>query len=70
LYNIYNLSDIQSNSIKEKRVISIQETAIFIFCLVGCGIHCWTIGKNSGIVMALEYLEEQGIINLEEEGDE
>lgn len=44
--------------------------AIFIFCLVGCGIHSFIVGRNSGIVSALEYLADAGYIDLEEDDND
>jgi len=39
---------------------------IFIFCLVGCGIHCWKLGKLEGIEGTVQYFIDQGYIDVEE----
>ena len=40
-----------------------METAIvvFIFCLIGCGIHSWRLGRRDGIEGTVQYLIDQGI---------
>lgn len=43
---------------------------IFIFCLIGCGIHCWRLGHREGIEGTVSYLIDQGIIEIVEEDAE
>jgi len=48
-------------------VATLPELAVFIFCLVGCGAHCWRLGQREGIEGALAYMVNAGIIEIEEE---
>ncbi len=50
-------------------MISAPIAAIFIFCLVGCAISSWFLGKQRGISDAVTYLAQQGYIVLEDEED-
>lgn len=36
--------------------------AIFVFCLIGCGVHSYSLGKTHGIASTVEYLIEQGVL--------
>jgi len=40
--------------------------AVFIFCLIGCGVHCWRLGKSEGIEGAVQYFIDNGYIEVEE----
>ena len=40
--------------------------AVFLFCLIGCGIHCWKLGKMEGIEGTVQYFIDQGYIEVEE----
>jgi len=40
---------------------------IFVFCLIGCGIHCWRLGKLEGIEGTVSYLIEQGVLEVEDD---
>ena len=42
---------------------------IFVFCLIGCAISSWHIGKQRGVEDAISYLVAQGYITLDEEED-
>lgn len=42
------------------------DTAVFIFCLIGCGIHCWRLGKNEGIEGTVQYFIDHGYIEVED----
>ena len=46
-----------------------METAIvvFIFCLIGCGIHSWRLGRRDGINGTVEYLIDKGILEVDDE---
>ena len=43
--------------------------AIFIFCLIGCGMHSYYLGRRAGITNCIEHLEEQGYIEFTEEDE-
>jgi hypothetical protein len=43
------------------------ELAIFIFCLVGCGLHAHALGRQEGIETTIEHLIDAGLLELEEE---
>jgi hypothetical protein len=45
----------------------IQVLSIFMFCLIGCGFTSWHVGKNHGIEMAVQYLIDQGVLEINEE---
>jgi len=45
----------------------VMEIAIFIFCLVGCGLTSHALGKQEGIETTIEHLVDQGMLELEEE---
>lgn len=42
-------------------------TAIFLFCVFGCGATSWYYGRKSGIEATLEYLAEEGYIEIEDQ---
>jgi len=42
------------------------ELAIFVFCLLGCGLTCHALGKKEGIELTIEHLVDQGMLELEE----
>lgn len=46
---------------------TLPEIAVFIFCLLGCGVHCWRLGQREGIEGALNWMVDAGIIEIEEE---
>jgi hypothetical protein len=48
-------------------VATLPELAVFIFCLLGCGAHCWRLGQKEGIEGALTYLADAGVIEIEDE---
>ena len=43
------------------------ELAIFVFCLVGCGLTCHALGKQEGIETTIEHLVDNGMLELDEE---
>jgi len=51
-------------------MISTPIAAIFIFCLVGCSITSWYLGKQRGIADAVTYLVQEGLLTFEEDEDE
>ena len=48
-------------------MITVMQGAIFIFCLIGCGITSWQLGKTHGIADAVEYLIDEGIVEVDDE---
>jgi len=46
----------------------VMEYAIFIFCLLGCGITSHRLGKQEGIETTIEHLVDEGLleVNVEE----
>lgn len=40
---------------------------IFAFCLVGCGATCWHLGRKVGVKGAVDYLIEEGLIEVDDE---
>lgn len=51
-------------------MIEIPSFVIFIFCLAGCGLHSFHLGKQVGVENTIEYLHEKGIVELEDYKDE
>jgi hypothetical protein len=43
------------------------EYAVFLFCLIGCGIHLYLRGRIEGATACLNFLEEQGMVEFEDE---
>jgi len=43
-----------------------MEIAIFIFCLIGCGLSCYNLGKQEGIETTIEHLVDEGLLKVEE----
>jgi len=43
------------------------ELAIFVFCLIGCGVSCHAVGKQEGIAAAIEHLVDNGMLEIDEE---
>ena len=43
-----------------------MELAIFIFCLIGCGLSCYNLGKQEGIETTIEHLVDEGLLKVEE----
>ena len=40
---------------------------VFAFCLIGCGAHCWHLGKQVGIKGAVNNLEAKGMIEVDDD---
>ena len=47
-------------------MIEVSSFVIFTFCLIGCGLHTFHLGKQVGIENTVEYLHEKGIVELED----
>lgn len=47
----------------------VMEIAIFIFCLLGCGITSYKLGRQEGIETTIEHLVDEGLleVNVEQE---
>lgn len=43
------------------------EIAIFIFCLLGCALQSYFLGKRVGIEGAVQYFIDEGVIEVEDE---
>lgn len=43
------------------------EGAIFVFCLIGCGLTCHALGKQEGIETTIEHLVDHGMLEVDEE---
>ena len=52
---------------QEKEITMIVELQILIVlvCMIGSLYTCWKIGQKEGIVTALDWLEDQGLISFE-----
>ena len=47
-------------------MIEIPSFLIFIFCLAGCGLHAFHLGKQVGVENTIEYLHDKGIVEFED----
>lgn len=48
----------------------VMEYAIFIFCLIGCGITSHHLGKQEGIETTIEHLVDEGLLEVSSERQE
>jgi hypothetical protein len=56
------------NLTKEKPLdTSVAEFAIFIFCMIGCGISSWQLGKTTGVEATVQYMIDTGVLEVEED---
>jgi len=46
------------------------EVAVFIFCLIGCGMTSHALGKQEGIETTIEHLVDQGLLEIEADIEE
>jgi hypothetical protein len=46
---------------------SVAEFAIFLFCMIGCGIQCWHLGKTTGVEATVQYMIDTGVLEVEED---
>lgn len=44
-------------------------STIFLFCLIGFGATSWKLGKQAGAEDTLQYLLDEGIIEIDFEED-
>ena len=47
--------------------ITLTAFTLFALCLIGCGTHCWYLGRRVGIQYAVDYLVEQGHLDVDDE---
>lgn len=47
--------------------ISVVEFAIFMFCMIGCGVQCWHLGKSTGVEATVQYMIDTGVLEVEED---
>lgn len=43
---------------------------IFAFCLIGCAVSSWHLGKQQGIHDTVAYMIAEGFITIKEDDDE
>jgi len=41
------------------------EIAVFVFCLIGCGLTSHSLGKREGIETTIEHLVDHGMLEIE-----
>jgi len=46
------------------------EIAVFVFCLVGCGLTSFFLGRQAGIEGAVQHFIDIGLLEIEEPEDE
>ena len=47
--------------------IMYAEIALFVFCIIGCGLTCHALGKREGMEATIEHLVSKGLLQLDEE---
>ena len=43
------------------------ELAVLMFCIIGCGMTCYNLGKQEGIESTIEHLVDQGMIQVDDD---
>jgi len=38
--------------------------------MIGCGTHCWLMGRQEGIETTVQYLIDQGVLQVEAEDEQ
>ena len=51
-------------------MVEVPSFVIFMFCLVGCGVQAFFLGKQTGVENTIQYLHDKGIIEFTETPDE
>jgi len=51
-------------------MVEVPSFLIFMFCLAGCGIQAFFLGKQFGVENTIQYLHDKGIVEFEEYPDE
>ena len=64
-YNIYILKII--NSKESKLETTLAAFIVFGLCLIGCGTQCWYLGRRVGIQHAVDYLVDNGQLDVDED---
>ena len=65
----YNSHSKMEIPIQERRNF-MMEISIFIFCLIGCGMTSYNLGKQEGIETTIEHLVDQGMLEVDVEQQE
>ena len=47
--------------------LSLTAFTLFAICMAGCGIHCWYLGRRVGIQYAVDYLVDNGHLDVDDE---
>tara|TARA_R110002073_G_scaffold5739_3_gene35328 strand:+ start:1614 stop:1760 length:147 start_codon:yes stop_codon:yes gene_type:complete len=45
----------------------VVELAVLMFCMIGCGMTCYALGKQEGVERTIEHLVDHGMLELEDE---
>ena len=70
MYNIQNYGKQHSKKIGVLMATT-PEIAIFVFCLIGCGLTSYFVGRQTGIEATVQHFIDVGILIVDEEhGDE
>ena len=48
-------------------VTTVGAFIVFALCLAGCGMHSYRVGRRVGIESAIDYMVDNGDIELEDE---
>mgnify|MGYP003115707343 CR=1 FL=1 len=51
-------------------MVEVPSFLIFMFCLLGCGVQAFVLGKQVGVENTIQYLHDKGIVEFEEYIDE
>jgi len=69
MYNIQN----HGRVFQSKEGVSMATTpeiAIFVFCLIGCGLTSYFVGRQTGIEATVQHFIDAGILIVEDADDE
>jgi hypothetical protein len=47
-------------------MVEVSSFLVFMFCLVGCGVQAFFLGRQTGIENTIQYLHDKGIVEFEE----
>jgi hypothetical protein len=57
-----------TKSIGEKAMIELfTATFIFAFCMFGCSMTAFFLGRQEGIENTVQYLIDEGVLNIDDE---
>lgn len=51
-------------------MVSVQALAIFVFCLIGCGITSWRLGRHEGITHTVQHFIDIGVLRIVDEDED